>query len=250
MAEAKYIYGIVNSSAAVDVSRLIGLAVEGTNKTELITFKDISAVASSWTNPEVPASEENLKTHTSVLEALVKTTTVLPVEFGTVAPSSEDVAKMLKKNYSAIVKTIKSVHSKTEVNLRVLWKDIKQVFETIVKENIAIAKLKSEIASKPYDATYKQRIIIGEMVAEKLDEKREKITNKILGSLKKYASKIHVRTPVGDEMIFNVFFLLEKEKINLFDEALDRVSQAHSNVNFKYTGPLLPYSFIDIKLKV
>jgi hypothetical protein len=57
--------------------------------------------------------------------------------------------------------------------------------------------------------------------------------------------------PIGDKMILNASFLIEKEREQEFDAAVNRVAQKlGERLNFKYTGPWPPYNFVNIRLKL
>jgi hypothetical protein len=57
--------------------------------------------------------------------------------------------------------------------------------------------------------------------------------------------------PIGDRMILNAAFLVEREHEKAFDEKVREVSRKYEDLlTFKYTGPWPPYNFVNIKLKL
>ena len=57
--------------------------------------------------------------------------------------------------------------------------------------------------------------------------------------------------PIGDKMIMNAAFLLEREREAEFDAAVNRIAKKFGDrLNFKYTGPWPPYNFVNIRLKL
>ena len=57
--------------------------------------------------------------------------------------------------------------------------------------------------------------------------------------------------PIGDKMIMNAAFLIQKAREAEFDAAVNKVAQKFGErLNFKYTGPWPPYNFVNIRLKL
>ena len=57
--------------------------------------------------------------------------------------------------------------------------------------------------------------------------------------------------PIGDKMIMNAAFLIQREREAEFDAAVNRVARNFGDrLNFKYTGPWPPYNFVNIRLKL
>ena len=57
--------------------------------------------------------------------------------------------------------------------------------------------------------------------------------------------------PIGDKMIMNGAFLIERERESEFDAAVNRIARKFGDrLNFKYTGPWPPYNFVNIRLKL
>ena len=57
--------------------------------------------------------------------------------------------------------------------------------------------------------------------------------------------------PIGDRMIMNGAFLVERDRERAFDDAVREVSRKYEELlTFKYTGPWPPYNFVNIKLKL
>lgn len=54
----------------------------------------------------------------------------------------------------------------------------------------------------------------------------------------------------SDRLLLNRSFLVDREDRPAFDEAVDRVEEAHPELQIQYTGPWAPYSFVDIEVGV
>ena len=57
--------------------------------------------------------------------------------------------------------------------------------------------------------------------------------------------------PIGDKMIMNAAFLVERQREKQFDNAVNKIAQKYGQrLKFKFTGPWPPYNFVNIRLKL
>ena len=72
-----------------------------------------------------------------------------------------------------------------------------------------------------------------------------------LEALKRVAVASRSNKPIGDRMILNAAFLVDRAQEQAFDERVKEVSRKYEDVlAFKYSGPWPPYNFVNIKLKL
>ncbi len=250
MAQGYYLYGVVEAS---DQKSWGALGLER-QEVSAIPFREIAAVVNPWASEVVRATAENCLAHERVLSDVVKTETVLPFEFGTIAPDVEAVNKLLQRNYSRFRRALVKLSGMVEVNVTALWHDMKAIFEEIVKAHPMIATYKREIMSKPYERTYQDRLKIGQFVAEALETKRHLEGQKLYSVLKKDAvgaCQACMGKPMGDNVIFTGAFLVRRDAYSDFERSLLELgSRYDGRVNFKYTDALPPYHFVDLKIVV
>jgi len=254
MAQAIYIYGIINSNEEKKYG-----PVEKTNSGEVytISYQDIACVVSKYpkssfdygTREEVA---KKLVTHQSVIEKVMKEHTIIPIKFGTLLENGDEVRKVLEKSYSEFKDKLKKIDRKIELDIVAVWNDLNSVIKKIAEEDEEIRKFKEEIAKKSFEDTFQDRIKIGSMVKDALDKKRDELQSEMLEILK---DKIKVNEPkkhdlMDDKMIFSCAFLLDKEKENEFDRALNELNESYNEtVNFRCVGPLPLYSFSTYEVK-
>lgn len=250
MEQGYYLYGVIEASeqrswGAVGVQR---------QEVRAIAFREIAAVIGPWTSDVVPATPENCLAHERVLNDVIKTETVLPFEFGTIAPDIEAVNKLLRRNYSRFRRALDKLSGTVEVNVTALWHDMKTIFEEVVKAHPVIATYKREIMSKPYEQTHQDRLKIGQFVADALETKRHLEGEKLYKVLKNGAGRACqacMGKPVGDNVIFTGAFLVRRDAYSDFERSLLELgSRYDGRVDFKYTDALPPYNFVDLKIVV
>jgi hypothetical protein len=250
MPQTYYLYGVIEASEE-RIWQAVGVQMQ---EIRALVFRDIAAVVSPWTAEVVRATPENCRAHERVLSELVKTETVLPFEFGTIAPDAEAVNKLLRRNYAQIRRALAKLSGAVEVNVTALWHDMKAIFEEVVKAHPMIAAYKREIMSKSHEQTYQDRLRIGQIVAEALDSKRHLEGEKLFKVLRNSAGKACqdcMGKPVGDNVIFIAAFLVKRDAYSAFEQTLLELGSRHDGrIDFKYTDPLPPYHFVDLKIAV
>lgn len=216
-----------------------------------IRYRDIAAVTSDVGEDVIKATTEDCLLHEKIIEEVMREHAVLPFEFGTVSPSKEAVETLLKDNYSNIKRSIRKLHDKLEMNVRAVWSKMDRIFKEVVSENRDIALYKKEIQKKPPNRSYDDRIKIGQLVAQALNVKKERERDSIMAELKREAAGYVPGRIIGDSMIMNEAFLIRKRNLKRFESKLYRLGDKYNGrIDFKYAGPLPPYSFTDLKLKV
>jgi hypothetical protein len=75
--------------------------------------------------------------------------------------------------------------------------------------------------------------------------------NTIYGDLRPLSVATRGNKLIGDNMILNAAFLVERTREEEFDAAVKALSRRYVQLlSFKYTGPWPPYNFVNIKLKL
>jgi hypothetical protein len=92
---------------------------------------------------------------------------------------------------------------------------------------------------------------LGRMIDKALAELAASYVRDIYDGLRSVSVASRDNKPIGDKMILNAAFLIQKEREAEFDAAVNRVAQKFGDrLNFKYTGPWPPYNFVNIRLKL
>ena len=195
-------------------------------------------------------TRENVLAHEFVNETVMKEFTVIPMSFGTVFRSEDDVTELLRSTYRAFSDVLEKMQDKIEFGLKVLW-DREQVVATLERTNDEISRLKAEITRNAQSSTYFARMQLGRLIEGALEAMGHRLVTEIHEALKVVAVASRSNKPIGDRMILNAAFLVERERERAFDEAVRAISRRYEELlTFKYTGPWPPYNFVNIKLKL
>jgi hypothetical protein len=244
--QGKYVYCIIHSAEPLQFGR-IGL---GSKPTEVrtVNYKDIAAVVSDTPLQVYDATRENVLAHEGVNETVMKSHTVIPMSFGTVFKTREDIVELLRSAYDAFHDVLMKMQDKLEFGLKVLW-DSQEIVRLIEAEEEDIRRLKSELSS-PKGSTYFARVQYDRLVAAALEARSERFVKSIMEELSEVSVGSRWNKPIGDKMILNASFLVLRDKESVFDAKMKEIGVRHSRLNFRYTGPWPPYNFVNIRLKL
>ena len=252
MSEGKYLYCTIKEKAPRKFNIL------GQEEKEVYTINEdgLAIAVSDTPKEEYSFIKEHLTGHQKVIEEIMKEGyDVLPVRFGTIAKSEEDVKeKVLKSERKRLLETFPIVEGRVELGLRAFWKDMSSIFQEIVKEDPEIQRAKREVQKNPLQLKVAS---VGELVQKSLDLKREKEASKILSPLKKLAvdfkerKLLRSRDVMKDSMILSSAFLVSKENEIEFDKRVRAFSEEYDKrIRFIYMGPIPPFNFVELHLEV
>lgn len=244
----RYVYGILQSRDKIDFGRIgIGGAGEMVYTTN---YQDIAAVVSNTQVFIFDPTRENALAHEHVIETVMKNYTIIPMSFGTVFRTENDIREVLRSIYSSLKDVLHQMSGKLEFGLKVNW-DRDRIIEDIKQEDEEIRKFHQEIVRKHLQSTYLARMQLGRMIDKALAERSIRYVREIYESLRGVCVASRDNQPIGDKMIMNAAFLVEREREPEFDDAVNKIAKKYGQrLKFKYTGPWPPYNFVNIRLKL
>lgn len=246
--EGKYVYCIIKTPKQRDFGQ-IGIG-DGNRTVYTVHYGDLGAVVSDTPIRIYDPTRENVLAHEFVNETVMREFTVIPMSFGTLFRTEEDIVELLKSTYQAFDDVLEKMKDKIEFGLKVLW-DREKVVATIEEENEEIRRLRDEINRNASSSTYFARMQLGRLVEAALEDAGNEYVRDIHEALKPAAVASRSNKPIGDRMILNAAFLVERDREKNFDDAVKDISRKYESLlTFKYTGPWPPYNFVNIKLKL
>jgi len=244
----KYIYCIIRSSDRRQFPCL-GIGERG-DVVYSVHHSDLAAVVSDSPAVEYERSRRNMMAHTLVLEEVMREHTILPVQFGIVAPGAKAIMeKVLQRRYDELSGLLSEMEGRIEVGLKAFWYE-NAIFPEVVAENPPIRQLRDGLMGRSAEETYYERIRLGEMIESAIGKKRDEDAERILSALRPLADETRLNRVITDRMILNAAFLVEEVRQEAFDGALDALDEEMSKrVLFKYVGPVPPYNFVSIVVR-
>jgi len=246
--EACYVYGVASGAPPAS----FGKTGIGGQVTEVFTirYQGLLAVVSRVKTSILDATRENALAHEHVVERVMNTHTIIPMSFGTIFRSEDDIGQVLKSIYASLKDVLEKMEGKIEFGLKVNWDRDKAVAK-LKRENQEIRTFTSELAKKRLQSTYFARMQLGRMIEQALAERATQIVQDIYERLRPVCVASRDSRPIGDRMIMNAAFLLERKKEAEFDAIVNQISSKFKDLlTFRYSGPWPPYNFVNIRLKL
>src|SRR5947209_13084003 len=115
----KYVYCIIRSNEPLRFGPL-GIGVDPAD-VHTVNYKDIAAVVSDTPIEVHDPTRENVLAHERVNETVMRKHTVIPMSFGTVFKTRDDIMELLRSAYDAFHDVLDKMADKLEFGLKVLW---------------------------------------------------------------------------------------------------------------------------------
>lgn len=215
-----------------------------------IHYQDAAMVAAEVPMKIYHPNKENLLMHQQLLSKVMeKKDTVIPISFGNIFHSEEDVEVLLKNLYPQLEALFPAIKGKMELGLKVIGKT--DWLKSEVHASEKIEQLSEQLRGKSADAGYYERIQLGGATQEIFSSIMQEIEKDVYLPLEGSAEASKVNEPIGEKMLLNASFLVDRDKETEFDQL---VNEAHEKwkdkADFKYSGPWPAYNFVNIRLTV
>lgn len=222
----------------------------------LVHYRDVTVIGKMIDvadfQKELHEALENPKTmavvltkHQDVLDRLMKKTTLVPFQFGTILKDKEGAADHLKSSYTRYKELLKKFKDRQEWGVR--------VFADVKKFKTSISQFNPETKEKRGNGTaYLLRKKQEEEAEKAADEKLAFFSGEILLSLKEFAfaskvTKSSQRFSEKGELLISAFaFLLPKAKVRKFTQKLAELEKKYQErgVRLISSGPWPAYNFV------
>jgi hypothetical protein len=209
---------------------------------KVIAHRDIAVVVAelpSWNLNESDRADalQKLVIHQRTLEHVMQAGSVLPIRFGTVVDSFEDVRVMLRKGYSLLDQALADMEGKIETQLTVSW-DTSDELRAIAQSDAAIQAMKRQT-----DGT-ESMIGIGRALERKLEARRSEIAARVLERLEGTHDAYIAYERAHDNHILSAAFLMDEKAAVRFEARVRHCDvEFGDTLTFKLILPLPPHSF-------
>jgi len=231
----KYVYGIIigNGDTALGIRGMVD-----TTLVHNIAHEGLSCVVSDYAggNFDTMSKEELarcLMMHQVVDEQVMKRHPILPVKFGTVLDTSDEVHRLLNQGHPQFYLTLLWMQDKVEVEVVASWAG-----GQVIEGNCAGPEILP--AEEP---------IPPERVTASASQRPQDYLERMIDFLQPVSVDVQCYPPKSGEMVVNAAFLVDKANLDAFHGRVDQLNALFCNqVNFQVTGPLPPYSFAMVEV--
>ncbi|HZR29831.1 MAG TPA: GvpL/GvpF family gas vesicle protein [Terriglobales bacterium] len=247
----RYVYGVIQAPGMKESVNFGRTGIGGFGEqVYTVHHGDIAAVVSKTNVFIFDPTRENALAHEHVIELVMKTHTIIPMSFGTVFRTDDDIREVLKSIYASLKDVLEQMAGKVEFGLKVTW-DRDRIIEELKRDDEEIRRFHQELTKKHLQSTYFARMQLGRMIEKTMVERSADFVREIYDGLRSVCVASRDNKPIGDKMIMNAAFLIQRERETAFDAAVNKIAKKFGDrLNFKYTGPWPPYNFVNIRLKL
>jgi len=140
--------------------------------------------------------------------------------------------------------------NKVELGLKALWLNMDNVFKEIGQRHTEIRGVKQKMLEGGISLTLDKKVDLGKRVKAALEKKRQNEAEEILDALTPTAIKIRANKVMGDDMLLNCAFLVDKTREREFDDIINDLGQKYRDrLKFKYVGPIAPFNFAELVIR-
>jgi len=249
---ATYVYAIIPRGNQVTFN--VAGVDKNHNEVFAIPHRDLAAVVSFSSMMDYRGLKRDeavryLVSHQRVVEEVMQEFPILPVEFGTILPDRTWVHRLLVQGEVLFGKMLEQFAGRVQMEVVVLW-NLQEVFQEIGREE-SIAHLKAQVAIRSCEETVAERVTIGQMVQASLERRRAALQDRLLSSFRDLALDLVVNPLMDDSMVTNAALLVDEAGRNVLDRRLEELDEEFGGrLHFRCVGPLPPYSFATVKVKV
>jgi hypothetical protein len=212
-----------------------------------VPFENLAAVVSESPVRRYRVNREYTLKHEWVIEQVMQLCTVLPVRFGTVAATEEDIqVKLLRRHFGSLHGLLKRLDNKIELGVKALWQR-ERIFAELLQDDPELRLLRDALAGKPEAETRYERVQLGQMVEQALHARRSGDAAHMVETLRPLAQQVRENPVFGDMMVMNAAFLVDKRRESVFDARVQALDDEYGGlVQFRYVGPLPPFNFASL----
>ncbi len=241
--QGRYVYGIIRRPPMLTFN-FTGIDEK---PVKVIPFENLAAVVSESPVRRYAVDREHTLKHEWVIEQLMAYYTVLPVRFGTVAASEDDIRlKLLRRQFGSLHGLLKRMDNKVELGVKAVY-DRERIFAMLVDEDAELKLFRDALNGRDENETRYERIQLGQMVEQALVDRRARDARQILEVLHPLAQEVRENPILGDMMVVNCAFLVDKRRESVFDARMQSLDEEYGGLlEFRYVGPLPPFNFVSL----
>jgi len=231
---AIFVYGVSRATSLPPLEGIDAAPVRALEHDGLV------ALVSPLARAELRAAD--LRAHWRVLERAFEHATVLPVRFGTVAESEDEVrARVLDANRERLTERLRAMDGLVQLTVKGRY-DEDALLREILRATPSLAALRERAARS---GALGDKIALGERIERAIEARRAGDTATVRAHLQDRAVAVR-EEPVGHPDAFNVAFLVARDGIDAFGEAMPGVrAELGERIAVRYLGPTPPFSFAE-----
>jgi hypothetical protein len=237
---ATYVYGVVHADLAVP-AELVGL--DGA-PVELVAYEGVAVLVSSAPTDRPLGTREDLFAHEKVVDRVAEEVTVLPMRFGSVIERPAVVDELLAPHAPELSAALTDLDGYVQYSVKGRY-EREVVLREVIEADPDIAELRERVHGVPEEASYQDRMRLGELVVGALEERSRRDGPGLHEALGAQAARAVARPSNDPEQVLDSAFLVARDRRYEFEHAVDQLgAELGDTIRFRLIGPLAPYDFV------
>jgi len=203
----------------------------------------LGVVLSEVEGASVALEARDVLAHQEVLGRLLRTRTVLPFRFATLAADWPAVAALVDRIAPNCAGLVERLRGRVEVGLKVLWSR-----RAVRQEALQALGLHPAAGGAEVSVPRAEAIRAGQAVERIVQGWRDRYVPQILAALRPIAEDDREGGVLGATMLYNASFLVARDREPDFRAAVRALDDRWGDrLEFRYAADLPPYSFVDLR---
>jgi hypothetical protein len=246
---AVYVYGILPGDVALE-EPTTGVG-DPPMPVRLVRYRDIAALISDVDVTRPLGTPEDLLVHEALLDASAADAPVLPMRFGSLVANEDIVtSELLAPHYDEFAAALQRLEGYAEYIIRGRYVQDAIVREILAEDPEAAALTAQALAEgeglgEEQIALRDRQVLLGEVIGERLSDKRAQDTRRLGEELAGWMSASVVRPPADEFEAVHTAFLIKADASDRLLDAVQRLSADwDGRVELRVLGPVAAYDFV------
>jgi hypothetical protein len=240
-----WVYGVVPAGASLEE---LERRSDRLPEVWVVESGELAAIAGRAPEQGARGTRDQALAHARVLEAAIVDAPVVPFRFGIMVPGDQEVGTdLLDARRDELTQLLKKVERWLQLTLKAYY-DEEALLREIVEAEPEADRLRRAMREGPEEATRDVRVRLGELIGKAVEQRRERDSADILERLKPVSVAAAVEPPEKEFMVLNAPFLVERERQQEFEDAVEEVARERGErMRFRLIGPMPAYNFLDVE---
>jgi hypothetical protein len=241
VATACFVYGVVPADLELPTD-LVGV---GGIAPTTVTSGSVAAVVGEVPAEPQPARRDDLLAYSRVVDELAAAGPVVPIQFGSILSDAESVVdELLTPQQEDFERMLGQLAGRAQFNLRATYVETAVLAEVMASE-AEVRELSRRTRERPEDASYADRIRLGELVAHAVEARSGQDADMLLDAVLPFADAHAFRSGPSTQHILDLALLVENTRRQEFEEHLEALAaEVHDLITLRLVGPIAPYDFV------
>ena len=243
--QALFVYGVLRGGDGARPTELDGLTGVDGAPVHLVGAGTLAAAVTPMDLERPAGRRAELLAYQAVLDVLSGNGPVAPVRFGSVLADADAVEQDLLLAYRPEFEEILDrLEGRRQFNLRASYVE-EAVLADLVATDPEIRALRERTRGLPEEASYGERVRLGELVARALEDRSADDAAMLLDAVVPLAAEHVVRREPSAEQVLDVALLVDDSRSEELVGRLEDLAEAvHERIRMSLLGPLAAYDFV------